>query len=117
MQKLRGILAKSGIGAVAIAVLLFWSLEAAAKFVWQGGAEPLLVLVDFLATAISIAGMPYIPDRLDVPSRVLLFTMGWQLMMAAGCYAAAHVLSKCVFEIGPIEYLRTLRNRLRSRNA
>ena len=117
MKMLRKVLAESGVGAVAIAVLLFWSLEAAAKFISQGGAGVLLRFGLFIATAVAIAGMPFIPDRLDVPSRVLLFTIGWQLMMAVGCYAAAYVLSKSVFEIGPAEYLRTLRNRLRSRNA
>jgi len=103
---LRAVLGESHVGAVAIAVLLFWSLLLASQFVWQNSLYIVFRVADFLATAIAILGMPFISDRLSVADRWYLQKAAWQLLSSVWYFAAAFFLSRWIFGTGPFIALR-----------
>jgi hypothetical protein len=98
---LRGVLADSNISAIAIAVLLLWSLEDVFRALW----DPLVHAAEFLFTAMAILGIPYYSPRLTVADRVMLITTSSYLFSALISFAPAWLLSRWVYGVGPFRSL------------
>jgi hypothetical protein len=109
MRSLRETLAKSDISAVAIAVLLLWSIESALQSLWG----PLYQTASLLFTAIAILDIPY-PLWNDTPS--VLFTSAWYLSYALISFSAAWFLARWVYGVGPVSSLKKCRGRLAQSN-
>jgi hypothetical protein len=108
---LRKILGDSHIAAIAIAVLLFWSLGA----VMQGLVGPLSGAALFIVTAISVRGMPY-SGGLDFANRYMLVVTCFSLFSALFTLGAAWLLSKWVYGEGPLRGLSRYRAQLPRRS-
>jgi hypothetical protein len=109
---LRELLAESHIAAVAIAVLLLWSLDSGFRALWR----PLSHVLGFLFTAVAILDMPYFSFGLE--ERVILITTFFYLLAALISLAAAWLLSHSVYGRSPLRSLSTYRAKLtRSKNA
>jgi hypothetical protein len=103
----RQALADSHVSAVAIALLLVWSLSWAVQaFEW-----PFLRLVHFLATAVAVVDVPHIPG-LDVIDRYMLLYACFFFFNAATTVAAAWILSRWVYGEGPVSTVSRYRGRL-----
>ena len=107
---LKEILADYHVSAVAIAVLLYWSLYWGFTALWS----PLARAASFLFTAVAI---------LDIPSftftgadRLMLTTTLAFLFDAFVCLAAAWLLSRWVYGTGPLRSLSKCRTKLTGRN-
>ena len=109
---LRKILADSHVSAVAIAVLLFRSLDSAFWALWG----PLSRVVSFLFTAVAILDIPYFSYTLDLKDRFTLFFTFSYLFNSLVYLAAAGLLSRWVYGIGPLCSLSKYRTRLARRN-
>jgi hypothetical protein len=109
---LRELLAESHIAAVAIAVLLLWSLDSGFQALWR----PLSHVLGFLFTAVAILDMPDFSFGLE--ERVILITTFFYLLAALISLAAAWLLSHWVYGRSPLRSLSTYRAKLtRSKNA
>jgi len=95
---LRQVLADSHIAAVAIAVLLLWSLDGAFRGLWG----PVYGVVEYLFTAIAILDIPYFSSAL---ARFALVETCSYLYMAVVTFSASWLLSRWVFGVGPIRSL------------
>jgi hypothetical protein len=95
-------LAVSHIAAVAIAVLLFFSLD----LLVHALAQPLSDAVDFLVTAIAIGGLPYHSPTPSFTDRIALIVTLFGLFEACINLAAAWLLSRWVYGVGPIASLK-----------
>lgn len=111
-RSVREILADSHVSAVAIAVLLLWSLEWGFQALW----DPLFRAVSFLITAVAILDIPYFSRTLSPVDRLTLITTFFYLFSALISFAAACLLSRWVYGVGPLRSLSTYRTRLRRRN-
>jgi hypothetical protein len=102
---LRKILADSDVAAVAIAVLLFWSLNSAC---WSllGLLGPLSRAAEFLITAVAIHGIPYSSRTLDVTDLFTFFNTFAYLFYSLAYMAAAWLLSRWVHGVGPTPLLK-----------
>lgn len=109
---LREILADSHISAVAIAALLLLSLDWGFRALWG----PFSRVAGFLFNAIAIFGIPYFSLRLDSADRLILITTITYLFSALISLAAAWLLSRWVYGVGPLRILSTYRTRLTRRN-
>src|SRR5258708_38018158 len=105
---LRKILADSHIAAVAIAVLVLWSLDSAFWALWG----PLSRSISFLFTAVAILGIPYFSRTLTSTDRVTLFITFSYLFNSFVYLAAAGLLSRWVYGMGPLRSLSKYRTRL-----
>jgi len=107
---LHQMLAESRIAAVAIAVLLVWSLDSGFRALW----DPLFRLAHFLFTAVAIFGIPYFSftgsDRLS-----LITTLSY-LFFSVIYLFAAWLLSRWVYGVGPLRSLTACHAKLRGRN-
>lgn len=107
---LREILAESHVSAVAIALLLVWSLDSGFRALW----DPLARAVSFLATAIAIFGIPNFSftgsDRLSL---IITFS---RLFFSLVSLSAACLLSRWVYRVGPLRSLSSYRTKLKSRD-
>jgi hypothetical protein len=103
----REILADSHIPAVAITVLLFWSVESGLKALLR----PFLRAVDFFPTAVAIRGVPYSGPN-GIQDRILLTTTFVYLFDAVVSLFAAWLLSRWVYGVGPLRCLSKYRTRL-----
>lgn len=104
----RGVLADSHIGEVSIAVLLLRALESGVKAL----PGPLFRFVDFLVTAVAIRGLPYGSGTftfidLAIPLGYLAETMT--------AFAAAWLVSRWVYGMGPFHSLSKCYARLKRR--
>src|SRR5712691_1302616 len=108
----RKILAESHISAVAIAVLLFWSLESAFRALWG----PVSRAAGFLFTAVAILDIPYFSHTLTLEDRSMLIITFLYLLSALIKLAAAWLLSRWVYGAGPLCSLSKYRMRLARRN-
>jgi len=112
---LREILAGSDVAAVAIAVLLFWSLNSACwSLVPLSG--PLSRAAEFLITAVAIHGIPYSSSTLDVTDLLALFTTFAYLFYSFAYLASAWLLSRWVYGVGPLRGFSKYRTRLARRS-
>jgi hypothetical protein len=109
---LREILANSHIPAVAIAVLLLWSLNWGFQALWS----PLLRVGDFLFIAVAILKIPYFSPTLTGADLFMLTTTLLFLFNALISFAAAWLLARWVYGVGPLRSLSKYRTRLARRN-
>src|SRR5882724_12252358 len=95
---LREILADSHISVVAIAVLIYWSLY------WGFTAieSPLARLASFLFAAVAILDIPYDSFTFTGTDRLAWTTTLAVLFNAFVCLAAAWLLSRWVYGVGPL---------------
>ena len=98
---LREVLRASHVSAVAVVVLLVWSFEEA----FRGLLGPLWRAADFLITAVAILDIPYFSRTLTVVDRLMLITAFSYLLGAIGNLAAAWLLSRWVYGLGPFRCL------------
>jgi len=110
-RSLREILADSHIAAVSIAVLLLWSLIWGFHALWI----PLARAANFVFTAVAILGIPYLGPA-TIVDRLLLNTTSLFLFNALLSLAAAWLLSRWVYGVGPLRSLSKYRTRLAGRN-
>lgn len=111
MRSLRKSLADSHVSAVAIAVLLFWSIEMGLRSLWG----PLYRTASFLFTAVAILDIPYVAwDATHV--RYVLFTSLWYFFYALVSFCSAWHLSLWVYGTGPLRSLSECRTRLARRD-
>ena len=109
---LREILAHSHIAAVAIAVLLIWSLDWGFRALWN----PLLRVAGFLFNLIAIFGIPYSSPGVNIADRLILINTFSYLFAALTSLAAARLLSHWVYGVGPLHSLSAYRTRITRRN-
>lgn len=109
---LRKILADSHVSAIAIAVLLFWSLDSALWAFWG----PLFRAASFLFTAVAILGIPYFSRTLTISDGFMFFITFSYLFNSFVFLATAGLLSRWVYGIGPLRSLNRYRTRLAGRN-
>jgi hypothetical protein len=109
---LREILADSHVAAVAIVVLLFRSLDYAFWALWS----PFSRAASFLFTAVAILDIPYFSRTLTISDRFMLFTTFAYLFYSFVCLAAAGLLSRWVYGMGPFRSLSNYRTKLARRN-
>jgi hypothetical protein len=108
---LREIFADSHVSAVAVAVLLFWSLDSAFWALWG----PLSRATSFLFTAVAILNIPYFSRTVTITDRFTLFITFWYLFNSFVYLAAAGLLSRWVYGMGPLRSLSKYRTRLTRR--
>lgn len=101
----REILADSHISAVAIAVLLLWSLESALNALWN----PLFAAASFLFAAVAILDIPYFSPTLTRADRLMWIATGFYLFNAFMSFASAWLLSRWVYGLGPLRSLSKYR--------
>ena len=109
---LREILAGSHIAAIAIAVLLLWSIDWGFRALWS----PLPRVATFLATAVAIRGIPYFPSTLTGADHVVLVGRCFTFSVLLESIAAAWLLSRWVYGVGLPATLSKYRVRLTGRN-
>jgi hypothetical protein len=102
---LRQTLADSHVSAIAIALLLFWSLKWGIEALW----EPFSRLVKFLFTAVAILDIPYVSPTIDVTDRLMFINACFFFFYAISSIAAAWLLSHWVYGEGPFRSLRRYR--------
>lgn len=111
-RSLREILADSHVGAVAIAVLVFWFLDGIFEALW-----PLFARAgNFLITAVAILDIPYFSPTLTVLNRSMLTFVCFYLYGAIMSVSAAWLLSKWLHGTTPLRALATYRTKLRKAN-
>jgi hypothetical protein len=109
---LRAILADSHIAAVAIVVLLIWSVDSGVRAI----GPPILSVFSFLVTMVAIRNIPYgfgIFSLGSLLSQVPAFT---HFLDAVVSLSAAWVLSRWVYKVGPCRSLVECRARLARRS-
>jgi hypothetical protein len=107
----RETLAETHISAVAIALLLLWSLDSGVQALWG----PLYRTAGFLFTALAIWDVPYFSHTLSVADRFMWMTTFSYVFGSLICLAAAWLLSRWVYGMGPLRSLSTHYSRLRRR--
>jgi len=111
-RSLREILADSHVAAVATAVLFLWSLYWGFHALWS----PLRRAANFLFTAVAILNIPYFSPTLTGADRWMLTMTLFFLFNALVSFAAAWLLSRWVYGMGPLCSLSKYRTRLARRN-
>jgi hypothetical protein len=109
----RKILVDHHISAVAIGVLLFWSLY------WGLGSlrSPLVWAASFFFTAVAIRDIPYDSFSFNGGDRLMLESSLTFFFYAFICLAAAWLVSRWTYGIGPLRSLRECRARFIRENA
>ena len=97
---LRKPLAESGIAAVAVAVLLLWSLVLGFWAIWT----PFWRVAYYMVTAIAILGLP--TESFTFSDRATLFAALYYLLEAFVSLAAAWLLAGWAYGAGPLRALR-----------
>jgi mannose/fructose/N-acetylgalactosamine-specific phosphotransferase system component IIC len=105
-KSLSQVLAESHISAVAIAVLLLWTFDWGARCLWT----LVVPAADFVVNAIGINGIPYA----HIPV-IWTFTVLY-LISSFLSLAAAWLLSRWVYGVGPLRSLTEYRRRSNRRN-
>ena len=109
---LREILADSHVAAVAVAVLLLFSMDSGFRALWG----PLFRVGSFVFTAVAILGIPYFDRGLSIVDRFMMLTTFSYLFGSASSLGAALFLSRWVYGVGPLDCLRAYRTKLARRN-
>ncbi|PYV16834.1 MAG: hypothetical protein DMG21_10395 [Acidobacteria bacterium] len=109
---LRKVLAESHISAVAIVVLLFFSVASLLGAL----SGPFSRVVRFLFTAIAIEAMPYFSRDVTPADRVMLVISLSYVFSGLVSLAAAWLLSRWIYGVGPVQGLSTYRQALARRN-
>lgn len=100
-RSLRQILVDSHIAAVAIAVLLLWSLDG----IFHALSGPVFRAIGFLLTAAAIRGIPYYSPTPTLEDRIMLVVTSAYLGSAVVSFSAAWLLSRWVYGAGPFHSL------------
>ncbi len=108
---LRKVLAESHVAAVAVAVLLLFSLIN----LFHALARPLVQLAEFLITAVAILGVPAYSWPLTTADWIMLAPSFFYLYSFAVTLTAAWLLSRWVYGAGPIRSLSRYRDILSGR--
>lgn len=111
-RPIRAILAEAHIAAVAIAVLLLWSIRS----VFVAFREPIYHAATFLVTAAAIHDVPYISRTLTSEDRSMLIMTSFNLFDALVNFAAAWLLSRWIYGVGPLRCLSKYRTVLARRS-
>ena len=98
---LRTALAGSHISAVAVAVLLVWSLDQG----FRALAHPLARIINFLSDRVTIFNIPSASSMLGIADFVALNITFTYLFNAMICLAAAWLLSRWAYGTGPLRAL------------
>lgn len=106
------ILADSHVSAIAVALLLVWSLEA----VMEALRDPVFYAADYLFTAIGILGIPYSSPGFSRWERIITDTSLEYFYFAIIELMAAWLLSRWAYRTGPFRCLNTYWMRLNGRN-
>ena len=109
---LRKTLATSRVGAVAIAVLLFWALYSACQLLWL----PLLQIADYIAQSGILEGIIEWPPRHFSFGPSYIPNASFYSIFSVMSIAAAWLLSRWIYGTGPIRVLKTYRSILDRRN-
>jgi hypothetical protein len=109
---IREILAGSHVSAIAVALLLVWSLEAGI----QALRYPVFYAADYLYTAIGILGIPYSSPGFSRWERILTDSTLEYLYFAIVEFIAAWLLSRWAYRTGPFRYLNAYWIKLNGRN-
>jgi hypothetical protein len=110
-SSLREILADSQIAAVAIVMLLFWSLGWAFQALWLAVSRPRV----YLSTTVAVFNVPYFSPTITVENGFMLYRMLSYVCPAVLTLAAAWLLSRWVYGIGPLRTLVGYRSKLNGR--
>jgi hypothetical protein len=98
---LREVLADSNIAAIAIAMLLVWSLDWTVRGFWSQLGGP----IEFIVRMLMMRFIPSFSDVVYLSDRVDLFVTISDFFCALIGVAAAWILSRWVFGAGPIKCL------------
>lgn len=112
-QSLREVLRRSNVAAVAIAVLVFWWIDAFLTALW----EPLWRAINFLITAVAILDIPFFSFSLTYGQALLWIGLSFNLLSASLSVSAAWALSHWVYGTGPLRSLRQCVTSLRRNSA
>lgn len=105
---LRQALVDSHVAAVAIALLLLWSLDAAFSALWP----PVSRAMEFVFTGIAILDIPYFSRRFTALDRLMLISTLANLCSSVVSFSAAWVLSRWIYSTGPFDALMYVRSKL-----
>ena len=105
-------MAESHVAAVAIVVLLYWSLYWGFIALWS----PLVRAANFLFTAVAIRDIPYFSSTFTIADRFELSIAFAFLFNSFVCLAAAWLLSRWAYGTGPLRSLSRSGKRLARRN-
>ena len=111
-RSLREVLAESHVAAVTIAVFLFWSADSVVQALWT----PVSKVAVYLFTAVAIFDIPYFSYPLNGGDRSSLILATLYLLFAAFNFAAAWILSRWAYGVGPLRSLGQYRTKLPRRN-
>jgi hypothetical protein len=111
-SSLRQTLADSHVSAIAVAVLLFWSLDSAFWALWG----PVSRAVGFLLMAVAILDIPYFSRTLTIADRFTLFITFSSLFNSLVYLTAAGLLSRWAYGMGPLRSLSKYRTKLARSN-
>jgi hypothetical protein len=109
---LREVLADSHIAAVAIAVLLIWSLDSGVRAI----GPPILSVVGFLVTVVAIRDIPYGFGTFSLGYWFSQIPTFIHFLNAVISLSAAWVLSRWVYKVAPFRSLIECRVTLARRN-
>jgi len=101
---LRQVLADSHVAAVAIALFLLGSLDAAFSALWP----PVFEVLKYVFTAIAILDIPYLGSLRIADRSMLILSISYCIVSLS----AAWLLSKWVYGVGPFRALMSLRSKL-----
>ena len=110
-RSLREVLAAHHIAAVAIVMLLLWSLDSWFRAIMG----PLSRTASFLITAVAILRVPYFSTTLNGADRLLLLATFANLLGALNNLGAAWLLARWVYGEGPLRSLTRYRPRFTRR--
>ena len=111
MRRIRETLADSHIAAVAIAVLLLWSITSGVVAFWG----PISRVAMFIFTAIAIRDVPYVSRTLTMSDWIMLIKTSSNLFEALVSLGAAWLLARWTFGAGPLYSLSQYRTALTRR--
>jgi hypothetical protein len=111
-RSFRDVLADSHVAAVAIGVLLLWSLKSGV----QAFERPLFHFVYFLVNVVAIRGIPYGSGSFTSGEWLEWLHTFTDFLSAVTCFAVCWFVSRWVYGVGPFRSLSTLRMRLARRN-
>jgi len=105
---LRQVLADSHVAAIAIALFLLWSLDAAFSALWP----PVSHALQYVFTAIAILDIPYFSHTFTVADRSMLILSLVYVYSCIVSLSAAWLLSKWIYGAGPFRALMSFCSKL-----
>lgn len=107
-RSFRKVLAESHVAAVAIAVLLAWSLHYGFLALWV----PLFRVIAYVFTAVAILDFPYVSPGFNAKDRFDLILACEYLYVTVISLSAAWILSQWVYDTGPFRCLSKYREKI-----